>query len=972
MFFLGAIGVVLLVILLSQNGKKSTTQVDEQISTVNRQWVDFIAAYAPLAKTSSEKVLIARMLVELSHQGMPVPPQLLEQHELEMKHVQHPIVQAELASQANEYTAEAQPTPVSAPDPEQAQLDNISLLLYFGAFLFVASVGLFIGLGGASGGLRTFAVLLVLVVMYSAGMWLYRNRPKLQQAGLTFAAIGLVIAPLLGAAVYNYVTGKEHGAAVWLVTSTFCVFLYLHALVTFKKPLLSYLLIFTFLSLFESGVGVVSAPVYYFVWAMAVAGIVLQLLNRWKGYWPELREATGQSSQVLLPLALLASLAMVDQHGTLQLGVSLLLGGLFYALQTFQTGSTNRVSNAVASQVLGLAGVVVTAYGISGWWIVAGCSLLAANIVQLLVVVLRGRVSSLWTNFGSVLAVSSLVVVLLVWANHGAALAAAGVVCVVAAALWHWQRRADAYALATIAWVSLPFIYGQVVLSSQLTAETQSLISLVSLVPLVVTYLWLFPKNRESLAWRQAASISYVLGAVIVVLSSVFAPHVSTVLVTAGVIVTMLCVAERTHDSDWVECAGLLLAVPLVRTAHDHVLFLETTIGSLLFLVAASLRYRREILRWMSTFVWLLLPIAVGRVFVNPSWSSTAYAYAYLVAMVGLVISRAIARGVLFVSSKIPMAAYARSASLSYVVGYWVAAGLAVLVSLTGTNSQLNTSLILAALILLTYILSRKVERQTVLLALLPVLAQALLLSTVRPSPHTAALYAYVLVSSTTALASYYYATIRSHADQHSSAADVRTIRLISLLTAFVAPVSVVAVGYSIWPMPLSLVIAALVVLNYLHGADQTAKEIAGGGFTIAAWWFLGIWQVNQPQAYVDVLVATFSIYAYMRAQRGEAEASNGYLWAVLVTATVPLAFQALAGGPNGSMYGFWLLLQQVAIMLLGMAIHKSFVTRWGLYVAVAAVLYQLRGLGYAALAVLAVFLIGLAIYQLQKHDPSK
>jgi len=55
--------------------------------------------------------------------------------------------------------------------------------------------------------------------------------------------------------------------------------------------------------------------------------------------------------------------------------------------------------------------------------------------------------------------------------------------------------------------------------------------------------------------------------------------------------------------------------------------------------------------------------------------------------------------------------------------------------------------------------------------------------------------------------------------------------------------------------------------------------------------------------------------------------------------------------------------------MLIGMALGKGFVARWGLFVATAAVLYQLRNLGYLALGVLALVLIGIAVYSLQKHN---
>jgi len=50
------------------------------------------------------------------------------------------------------------------------------------------------------------------------------------------------------------------------------------------------------------------------------------------------------------------------------------------------------------------------------------------------------------------------------------------------------------------------------------------------------------------------------------------------------------------------------------------------------------------------------------------------------------------------------------------------------------------------------------------------------------------------------------------------------------------------------------------------------------------------------------------------------------------------------------------------------MSISKKIVTTWGLYAAVGAVLFQLRALGWAALSVLAIFLIGLAVYKIQKN----
>ena len=60
------------------------------------------------------------------------------------------------------------------------------------------------------------------------------------------------------------------------------------------------------------------------------------------------------------------------------------------------------------------------------------------------------------------------------------------------------------------------------------------------------------------------------------------------------------------------------------------------------------------------------------------------------------------------------------------------------------------------------------------------------------------------------------------------------------------------------------------------------------------------------------------------------------------------------------------------SFMLIGMSIGKRIVTMWGLYVAVGAILYQLRGLGWAALTFLAIFLIGLAVFKIQKYTDKK
>src|SRR5690606_34896035 len=127
------------------------------------------------------------------------------------------------------------------------------------------------------GQLRTLAVIIVMSVLYASGIWLYRTKSKLQPAGLAFTGIGMTIAPLVGMAAYYYIFDQTNAPVVWFATSILCMSMYAHALVALRKPLINYILIFTFLSLFESSVSILEAPIYYFGWSMAFVGILLLL-----------------------------------------------------------------------------------------------------------------------------------------------------------------------------------------------------------------------------------------------------------------------------------------------------------------------------------------------------------------------------------------------------------------------------------------------------------------------------------------------------------------------------------------------------------------------------------------------------------------------------------------------------------------------------------------------------------------------
>jgi len=171
--------------------------------------------------------------------------------------------------------------------------------------------------------------------------------------------------------------------------------------------------------------------------------------------------------------------------------------------------------------------------------------------------------------------------------------------------------------------------------------------------------------------------------------------------------------------------------------------------------------------------------------------------------------------------------------------------------------------------------------------------------------------------------------------------------------------------------LPWAVLLAAVTTFHAVWQQRQNVRELAGAFVALAVMILLHYYGLRNVQVYAHVIAAVFALYAYWRWRRAEHAASDNYIIMALTTITFPLVMQAL-GGVAGDLYGWWLLIEQVAVMLLGMVLHKKVMIRWGLYVSLAAVLYQLRHLGWAALAVLAIFLIGLAVFRLQRSDHSK
>ncbi len=940
-------------------GTATTRQLDDKLNERNREWAVFIAGYLKNAKNKAQKEILGLILEDIRDSGVPVPElDYIDDDQFFDSEGQPENQQAELTVANDDVFTQEKAK-------NQIQLDNASLLLYFGAFLFVASAGLFVAFGGLSGGLRSLIVAVVTLTMYMSGIWLYENRQRLEQAGIAFAGIGVAIAPLIGLTVYKYLLGPADAKIIWFITSLLCLVMYSHAVMKLHKPLMNYVFIFTFLSLFESAVSITSAPIYYFGWMLALVGIVLSAISHLNSRWPEINESSKMSAMIYLPLSIIVSLGIVTTQGFGQLGVSFLLAAAFYGLEIMSSSGEAKQNNALAAHLSFNIGVGLLFYSAGHSLLSAAVALTLINAVEMIILWFTTKQDTIWQNYASVVIFSQMMALAVGFQHHTAILFSTFVLFLMSVLAWLKQNRTGFYAVAAISCMSLPLIFAQLVADPIMSAESQTMLMASSL--LFQLLVLVSPKRRGLRAnWQNTAGQVYMASALAVVIVGIFAGPWFSLFTGLLIATTTIYLAKVKRDKNWAIISGLFVTLPLVRVWLSPGALLATVLIALLANIAISLRYRVEPNRWVSTILWMILPVALGRGLLGGQWSSAAYAWAYLVVMIGLILSRAIARGVTFVSYKVPMASYARTASYSYVVGYWSAALAAVMLSLMSSNSQLHSSAILIAVTLLIWLLGRKVEKEPTLYMLLPIMIQAILASILRPHPTSGMVYGYLILSSVLAVVCYF-----ALSDQQTSKilrARANSQKSGALVASFLNPLCIMFIARTLWPMPIGLLVAAILVYYHVRDTEQQNKELAGGLFTLSIFWFMGYVGINNIQAYSHVLVIQFALYSYWRYLRSETSQSDQYLYMMLSVATLPLVLQALSG-VSGGLYGWWLLLEEVCFMIIGMFIGKRFVTMWGLYVAVAAVLYQLRGLGWAALTVLALFLIGLAVAKILKYQ---
>lgn len=928
----------------------------------NAEWIGFIASYLQSAKNKAEKHIISKMLGDLRAQGQQVP---YFEHEdtsdAERREIQQ---QPNVSQQTGQQSANTFSSAVSANissqhqkiSQQQLQLDSASTLLYFGAFLFVSATGLFVALGDVPGALRSGIVGLVSVLFYVSGLWLFETKKRFKQAGTAFVGIGMSLLPLAGLATYNLVFNESNGAVVWLTTSLFCALMYWHALTEIRKPILNYVFLFTILSLFQSGIALFDSPIYVFGWGMQIVGIAYSLFSYFTKVDRDIKQAAYQTGQFLVPLTAVASLVLIGAEGMLQFGISVAIASAYYISEAYMN-SVGRKDHLLTGHMLAIVALGSITYDLSGdnlavtlWTMLGVVWLHAAALIVKQVFYARSSFMSIAISLASVVAIAST-------AERSVALCAFLTAALLPLVLWLRNVYDWLYLVGGIFLTALPLVYGQLHVTEKLDAKDQAIAFGVVLIAQIALY-----KKSSLLEGMHRIAGQFLLALTIV--STLVAAYIadgSTAIYASWLVgLTMIILWLLDKDKSWLESSALLVAVPLIRYSWDSVEAFAIISVALLYAIGITLLFRREFTRWLGTLLWLVFIFILGNGSLGREWSSDMYAYAFVGGAFGLVLARSIARGVVFRSAKVALSTYEKSASLAYVFGYLLAMTVSTLIALVQYQEYpWLLPIVIGSWVGLLVLLAYKVEKETSLYGAAAVATICFVYSLLRPNDQDLGLVHVANISAIVIACLYYVLFSRVQQQLRIYAIAAAALPATFSIFGVVLPV--------VWSTAISLVVVGGLLYFYV-GREQGKREVSQAIMLIGVMWLLYLQGVENFNIYAHMIAILFGFFAYQRYVLKQSAVADQYIMLALASSTVPLALSSLSS-LNGSLYGWILLLEQVLFMVIGIYIGKKLLFRWGLYVGVLSVLFQLRDLAWAALTFLAIVVIAVAVYEIQKRE---
>lgn len=940
-------------------------QFDEKLHQRDQKWRQYIEAFKDRVESDEERALIQHIL----HGDGKTESREEEVPQTET-HQPSPTQQpAPAQDQAPVATAQAQ----TLQEPKKS-IDNGLLLLYLGAFLFVVAAGLFVGFADFSGVVRALVVALTTGLFYGAGIALHKYSRRLQPAGTAFAAIGMAIAPLVGLSLHAYVFEEVAGAYIWLGTSLVVFGMYLHALFTLRTGFTSYLLIFSLISLMQSSIAIFDAPIYYFIWMLIATGLIVKVIGHYAQNLnlPELEEPSHISSNIIVPLSVVVSLGTVFSDGIMQLAITLGFAALFYGLSAITAKGSSRVKLAQLAHLFAVSALATGIYDIAESLSDVALSLVVITALHALAALIAPK-NKLYYALGANTLAMSIIAVVTAWSSDTVGLASGSnwillsslvTTAISGIILAYRQERIDGLLLGMVAVAVIPYIVGLRIIEPSLERGELALASLSG--PLLLLGLRLLLRKQGRKQWITGSTLPFAVIAGLPLLTVAFANHPINGFIVSLVSASLFALLAKVEQRTLWEALSSLSVLAFIFQSLIFTLNPELTLSILFgffWCVGVTLYFRSQVARWLGSILWFSIPIAIEMSGFDFSITAAHQSWMYIAVFVGFMLARTIV-SVREDNSSASLQADTRHSGQAYITGYWAAGAASLFFGLMADNVSLQISLMSAILAVLFWTVGRYVEEDHRIVGIVPILMQIFVLAAINPSlTDTTEMAVYLLTSTTTALALYavYKLKLSSWLAQSGS------WRLAAIATLYVNPASLYIVGSTNIMMPIGLAIAGAITLLEKWKGVQGKRELTSFILVVALMWLLHHLGVDNLQAYTHIVALTFGLFALWRYTLDDRGRCDTYLKFMFLTATIPLALQAM-GGQAGDIYGWMLIIQQIGFVLLGMAVNRKFLTKWGLFVTMGAVLYQMRDLEWAVLLILALSVIGAALYYINRH----
>jgi hypothetical protein len=834
-------------------------------------------------------------------------------------------------------------------------LDGATILLYLGAFFLLASIGLYVGLGSGEG-IKPILVAIITAVFYFGGLSLYKNSTRLKPAGITFAGIGMATLPMVGAATYYYALRQTNGPAVWLATSLFAIAMYTHAIRRLRSTLVSYLIVFSSLSVVLSGISSVGIAPLYFIQGMGVAGLLFALIARLMGRYDSLvSESYDRSAVFLVPFSVGMGALFAVQAGWVNTALSFGIGAFYYAYQTVYAGKYKEIYSAI-SQVSTIASVLCIVYATSRS---TRALAVAAGLMSL------GYIAA-WLGWatkkpvGDLYRVCTKAIMLALPIISFAFLSSrtglywmpAVLLLVVAKIVYLYDRDEVSGALMVISLLLIPYLVGILGLGTAISVSSLGFVYVAIAAAAVVLRAY----ARRSMTVTDVSLQRVTL--VVAMLSGAMLQwsmgnKVQLVVSIIEVVLVGFAAYFEEDTENWLAYAAIL-QLGWLGAFVDNVRLLCVMIAvALICNVVLVVRKKLPVHSWISVCLALSLPLIYGLGASSPKWAETDFRTVYFGMSAGLLAVRYLLR----------KRAVPAEPMLAMQFGYGSALAAGIVFGTQGGYVNMAVSFFVAGLMLvaISYIES---SAAVIILAFVAGYASLLRLVTGYELSVNATVGIFITVSQVA-----YWLLRASGLDtlraQYSRAVQVVVAGVIPLI-------GVTYFDYSIFALSLALFGAILAREVWQKG--QNARELALLIVHASALWWLYDMGVRELQVYTQSTAVVVGIFAWWRRRSQDLPATiNSYLWAAVSIFTVPMVFQAISSG--NTTYSYLVLVEHVMLILISIAYKRATFAWWGIGVVVLSVLYQMRKLKYAALAFLGLFVISLAIYFLLKssrQDPKK